>query len=121
MKTDNPTDQKSNEVDNIRTILFGEQIRQVTNQFDLVEKSINSLRIENQNLRQALEMEVSQREKETSRIEGLIQELNLAINNQLGALGSLLLKYQQESVKIEKEMVEQLGKAIHEYQEKSSK
>lgn len=121
MKTDNPTDQKSNEVDNIRNILFGEQIRQVTDQFDLVEKSINSLRLENQNLRQALEMEVSQREKETERIERLVQDLNKVINEQLRSLGSLLLKYQQESVNLEKEMVEELGKAIHEYQHKSLK
>jgi len=111
METNHPTDQKSNEVDNIRNILFGEQIRQVTNQFDLVEKSINSLRIENQNLRQALEMEVSKREQDIRKLEDLIQAI---ISGQIEALGSILTKYH-------KEMASEQEKVMNEYRKKPTK
>lgn len=104
METNHPMDQKSNEVDNIRNILFGEQIRQVTTQFDLVEKSINSLRLENQNLRQALEMEVSKREQEIKKLEDFIQTI---INGQIDALGSILSKYHEKMAgELEKAMLE---------------
>lgn len=125
MEANNPADEKSNDVDNIRNILFGEQIRQVTNQFDLVEKSINSLRIENQNLRQALEMEVSKREQEIKKLEGLVQaktqELDALINSQIDTLGSIFTKHQKEIIDTDKEMVSQIEKAILEYRKKSTK
>jgi uncharacterized membrane protein YkoI len=104
METNHPADQKSNEVDNIRNILFGEQIRQVTTQFDLVEKSINSLRLENQNLRQALEMEVSKREQEIKKLDDLILAI---ISGQIETLGSILTNYHKEKPgELEKVMLE---------------
>ncbi len=125
MEANNPADPKSNDVDNIRNILFGEQIRQVTNQFDQVERSINSLRTENQNLRQALEMEVSKREQEIKKLEALLQaktqELDALINSQIDTLGSIFKKHQKEMSAIENEMISQFEKAILEYRKKSTK
>jgi septation ring formation regulator EzrA len=50
------------DVDNIRKILFGDQINQIEDRFNQIEASIAQLRKENNNLRQALETELSMRE-----------------------------------------------------------
>ena len=64
----------SNEVDNIRKILFGDQVTQFEERFISIESSINQLRSENRNLRQALESEVTMREKAIEDLTNLINE-----------------------------------------------
>ena len=55
-------DSPSNEVDNIRNILFGQQAVQYEERFEIIDKAINSLRNETKSLRQALETEFTERE-----------------------------------------------------------
>ena len=55
-------DLPSNEVDNIRNILFGQQAVQYEERFEIIDKAINSLRNETKSLRQALETEFTERE-----------------------------------------------------------
>lgn len=61
------------DVDNIRKILFGDQIGQVEERFNQVEKSIAQLRSENRNLRQALEAELTQREQATQELKTMLE------------------------------------------------
>lgn len=64
MAHDDATSKSSiSDVDNIRKILFGDQIAQIEEQIKRLDSSISQLQAENRNLRQALEMEVSAREK----------------------------------------------------------
>lgn len=65
-----------NEVDNIRNILFGDQINQMEERFVQLEKSISQLRTENRNLREALEAEVTQRENAFQTLQDTIHELD---------------------------------------------
>lgn len=51
------------DIDSIRKILFGDQVAQFEDRFASIEKSIAQLRSENRNLRQALEAEMTMREK----------------------------------------------------------
>ncbi|MHC1781463.1 MAG: hypothetical protein AB9891_01650 [Anaerolineaceae bacterium] len=61
-----------NDVDNIRKILFGDQVAQMEERFIQIEKSIAQLRTENRNLRQALEAELSEREQAVQGLKNLI-------------------------------------------------
>lgn len=56
------TSKPAGDVDNIRKILFGDQISQFEERFIQNENAISQLRTENRNLRQALEAEVTARE-----------------------------------------------------------
>jgi hypothetical protein len=61
-KEDNNTNKSAGDVDNIRKILFGDQISQIEERFNQNESAISQLRTENRNLRQALEAEITMRE-----------------------------------------------------------
>lgn len=61
-KDDTNVQKPSGEVDDIRKILFGDQIAQIEERFNQNENAISQLRTENRNLRQALEAEVTTRE-----------------------------------------------------------
>ena len=65
-----------NEVDNIRNILFGDQINQMEERFVQLEKSISQLRTENRNVREALEAEVTQRENAFQTLQDTLHELD---------------------------------------------
>ncbi len=62
-----------NDVDNIRKILFGDQIAQMEDRFVQVENSIAQLRSENRSLRQALEAEVTAREEAVQVLKNLLE------------------------------------------------
>lgn len=62
-----------NDVDNIRKILFGDQIAQMEERFVQVENSIAQLRSENRSLRQALEAEVTAREESIQEMKNLLE------------------------------------------------
>ena len=62
--SDTNKDSTGNEVDNIRKILFGDQVNQIDEQIKRIDAAISQLQAENRNLRQALEMEVDAREKD---------------------------------------------------------
>jgi hypothetical protein len=53
--------EQGNEVDDIRRILFGDQMTAVWKRFSQMEKSIEQLQSENNNLRRALEIELKSR------------------------------------------------------------
>lgn len=61
-KEENAPGKPSGDVDNIRKILFGDQVAQFEERFHQNENAIAQLRTENRNLRQALEAEVTMRE-----------------------------------------------------------
>jgi hypothetical protein len=74
MEKENSNENKpANEVDNIRKILFGDQINQTEERFSQVERSIAQLRTENRNLRQALEAELTQREQAVQGLKNLLE------------------------------------------------
>jgi septation ring formation regulator EzrA len=52
-----------NDVDSIRKILFGDQATQIEDRFNSIETSINQIRSEIRNLRQALEAESTMRQQ----------------------------------------------------------
>lgn len=62
----------SSDVDSIRKILFGDQLAQIEEYVKRVENSVSQLQLENRNLRQALEMEVSAREKADNKLKELL-------------------------------------------------
>ncbi len=72
---------KTSDVDDIRKILFGDQIVQIEERFSALEKSITQLRAENRNLRQALEAEVTMRERSTEELKRLQQSFEEATKN----------------------------------------
>ena len=64
-----------NDVDNIRKILFGDQISQMEERFSQVENSIAQLRAETRSLRQALEAEVTAREDTVREMKNLLETI----------------------------------------------
>lgn len=76
MVKETPNASPKNDVDNIRNILFGDQISQMDERFAQIERSINQLRAENRNLREALEAEVTQRESAFQSLQELIVALD---------------------------------------------
>jgi len=64
-----------NDVDNIRKILFGDQIAQMEDRFTQVENSVAQLRSENRSLRQALEAEVTARESSSRELQEALDAL----------------------------------------------
>jgi hypothetical protein len=84
----------ANEVDNIRKILFGDQVAQFEERFISIEKSIVQLRTENRNLRQVLEEELTQREKAitnlTNLLEAALKERDEFRNQNLAAQSELM-------------------------------
>ncbi len=109
MAESNQTGSK-NEVENIRNILFGEQINQTEERFRQIENSINSLRLENSKLREALEAELTQREKNE-------QELH----NIVSTLEANLAQERKTNFGDQNEMLAALKKAIDLYMSKVSK
>ena len=93
-----------NDVDNIRKILFGDQIAQVEERFTQIEKTIAQLRSENRNLRQALEAELTQREQ-------AIQELNNMIEAALKERDEQRGEYLSDQT----EMLSTLQKALEQF------
>ena len=75
----------ASEVDNIRAILFGDQIKQIETRFEALEKAISNLRNENHNLRQALEAEVTLRERSHQQLVDSITTLEKDINARMAA------------------------------------
>jgi lipid II:glycine glycyltransferase (peptidoglycan interpeptide bridge formation enzyme) len=71
-KENNAPSDPNSDVDSIRKILFGDQLAQIEEYVKRVENSVNQLQAENRNLRQALEMEVSAREKADSKLKELL-------------------------------------------------
>lgn len=67
------------EVDNIRSILFGDQIQEFDSRFNLVDQSIATIRSEIRNLRAALESETSLRERTHNNLQ---KELQTAISSE---------------------------------------
>lgn len=99
-----------NEVENIRNILFGEQINQTEERFRQIENSINSLRLENSKLREALEAELTQREKNENELSTHISELKAQI-----------IKERKENFGDQSELLTAFKKAIDLYMSKVSK
>jgi len=99
-----------NEVENIRNILFGEQINQTEERFRQIENSINSLRLENSKLREALEAELTQREKNENELGTHISELKAQI-----------MKERKENFSDQSELLTAFKKAIDLYMSKVSK
>jgi hypothetical protein len=97
----------ANEVDNIRKILFGDQIGQMEERFNQVERSIAQLRTENRNLRQALEAELTERE-------GAIQELKNMVESALKERDEKRGENQSDQV----ELLIMLQKALDQYKTK---
>jgi hypothetical protein len=73
-----------NDVDNIRKILFGDQIAQMEERFVQVENSIAQLRSENRSMRQALEAEVTAREEAVQELKNLIETVRQEWNQKRG-------------------------------------
>ena len=73
-----------NDVDNIRKILFGDQIAQMEERFVQVENSIGQLRSENRSLRQALEAEVTAREEAILEVKNLLENTRREWEQQRG-------------------------------------
>jgi hypothetical protein len=94
----------ANDVDNIRKILFGDQIAQVEERFNQIEKSIAQLRTENRNLRQALEAELTERER-------VIQELKDLVASELKGRD----EKRGENLADQTEMLTTLQKALEQY------
>lgn len=99
-----------NEVENIRNILFGEQINQTEERFRQIENSINSLRLENSKLREALEAELTQREKNENELSTHMSELKAQI-----------MKERKENFSDQSELLTAFKKAIDLYMSKVSK
>lgn len=72
-KEDINTNKTTGDVDNIRKILFGDQISQIEERFNQNENAIAQLRTENRNLRQALEAEVTMRENTDRELHDLLE------------------------------------------------
>ena len=98
------------EVESIRNILFGEQINQTEERFRQIENSINSLRLENSKLREALEAELTQREKNENELSTHISELKAQI-----------IKERKENFGDQSELLTAFKKAIDLYMSKVSK
>jgi predicted RNase H-like nuclease (RuvC/YqgF family) len=67
------TNKSTGDVDNIRKILFGDQISQIEERFNQNENAISQLRTENRNLRQVLEAEVTMRENMDQELRNLLE------------------------------------------------
>jgi len=72
-KENSDTNKPTGDVDNIRKILFGDQIAQIEERFHQNENAISQLRTENRNLRQALEAEVTMRENAVQELRDLLE------------------------------------------------
>lgn len=104
MEKNNPNSSPKNEVDNIRNILFGDQINQMEERFAQLERSIVQLRTENRNLREALEAEVTQRENAFLTAQETIHELD---------------KIRTDHQTDQNELVNEVKQAIEKYQAKN--
>jgi uncharacterized phage infection (PIP) family protein YhgE len=87
MSKENANVNKSlDDVDSIRKILFGDQATQIEDRFNSIETSINQLRSENRNLRQALEAESTIRKQALEAESTMRQQANGDLNNLIQAL-----------------------------------
>jgi predicted RNase H-like nuclease (RuvC/YqgF family) len=95
---------RPSDVDNIRKILFGDQVSQIEERFNQNENAISQLRTENRNLRQALEAEVTMREN---------------VNRELHAALEAVQKEQNDtwkkSVSAQAKLISAIEKALSEY------
>jgi chromosome segregation ATPase len=96
-----------NDVDNIRKILFGDQIAQMEERFGQLENSIAQLRTENRNLRQALEAELTEREKTVQELKNLLDATQQEWNKKRG-----------ENYSSQAELMSALQKALDLYKSK---
>jgi valyl-tRNA synthetase len=89
----NKKEQQPEDLVQIRNLLFGEQADQYDERFQAVENSINSLRRENRNLRNALEVEATARTaNDNEHNQRLVNERDAALT----ALTDVLATYLQE-------------------------
>lgn len=72
-KEDSNPNKAAADVDNIRKILFGDQVSQIEERFNQNESAISQLRTENRNLRQALEAEMTLRENAHRELNELLE------------------------------------------------
>jgi uncharacterized phage infection (PIP) family protein YhgE len=84
------------DVDSIRQILFGEQARQTAERFEMLEGAISTLRRENMQLRQLLEVEISGREKAYQKLKQWADQQNQQQNQQYDQQLSDLQRVTQE-------------------------
>lgn len=73
----------TSDVENIRKILFGDQVNQIEERFNQNETAIAQLRSENRNLRQALEAELTQRESSVQELQQRITALQNALDEKI--------------------------------------
>jgi predicted RNase H-like nuclease (RuvC/YqgF family) len=133
MAQDQPTPSKgANDIDSIRSILFGDQVSQIDVRFETLEKAIDSLRSENRSLRQALETELTMRENGDGELERKIDILQNENRNLRQALETELTMRENADRELEhkidtlhnksqteqKKLLQSLRQALEEYQKK---
>jgi hypothetical protein len=93
-REDNNANKSTGDVDNIRKILFGDQITQIEERFNQDQSAISQLRTENRNLRQALEAEITMRENTNQELRNLLaafqQDQNEVWNKNIAAQKNLI-------------------------------
>lgn len=108
--TESGQNSPKNEVENIRNILFGEQLNQSEERFRQIENSVNSLRLEISKLREALEAELTQREKN-----------EIELRNNISELKAQLVQERKSNINDQFDMLSALKKAIDLYMSKVNK
>jgi Skp family chaperone for outer membrane proteins len=102
VKDDANINKPAGDVDSNRKILFGDQVAQIEEKFASIEKSITQLRIENQNLRKALEAEITMREQSDRDLsQVLVDKLKVRDATQTSLVKALQQALDQYKKKIE--------------------
>lgn len=83
MPEENYDKQSANEVEKIRSILFGDQAAQFEERINAIDRALDALRNDNRKLRQALETELTQREQSDQNLEQMLNSLENKINAEL--------------------------------------
>lgn len=83
----------SSDLSQLRNLLFGEQAQQTDDRFEMLENSINALRRENRQLRQALEVEAMTRIEAD---ESLGNSFSNTLNTDLNQFSAILSKQASE-------------------------
>lgn len=109
MSNSTPMSDKS-DLSQLRSLLFGEQAQQTDDRFEMLESSINALRRENRQLRQALEVEAMAR-IEADESQG--SDINQFVDTSFTELSSILLAHvrseQQKRVEQHQAMLDALA------------
>jgi len=108
-------DPNPNSIDNIRNILFGDQVAQIEERFNLLDQVINSLRNENRNLRQALESELTMREQAIKDLQNKINTLESDLQNKINTLE----KGAESELNMREQSVNDLQKKINDLDKKT--